>query len=56
MPEFYMIIARKYFSDFFLGGGVGARAPCLQSPTPMVIVILFKLVVISSMAGIRETE
>jgi len=55
MPEFYMIIARKYFSDFFWGG-VGARAPCLQSPTPMVIVILFKLVVISSMAGIRETE
>jgi len=23
IPEFYIIIARKYFPDFFLGGGAG---------------------------------
>jgi len=31
IPEFYMIIARKYFPEFW-----GARAPLPPSPMPMV--------------------
>ena len=34
MPEFYIIIARKIFFDFFLGG---ACPPCLPSSTPMLV-------------------
>ena len=35
-PEFYKIIARNIFPDFFLGGGAWrTRAPDSPSPTPM---------------------
>ena len=37
-PEFYVIIALKYFPRFFLGGGVGGGDSCPPwppSPTPM---------------------
>jgi len=37
MPDFYMIVAQQIFSRFFgrFGVGVGTRAPCPTSPTPM---------------------